>query len=94
MTHRASFAYLPYRGDKINSLNKSVSGNGIGAVLLDGGKGGQSSYFGIDNYIETVNSDPRVRGNGLDNKLSAKLSKLNIAPPPKKPKLKNITMNI
>jgi hypothetical protein len=70
-------------------------GSGYGTVLLDGGMGGQSSYFGIDHYIQTTGRDPRsVSGNGLADKISSKLKNLNIAPPTAKPKVKNIQLSI
>jgi len=93
---RTSHIMLP-NGSKMNSLRKTVVGGG-GSFLLDGGKGGQSSYNGIDDYIQTTNRNPRdyqsIKGNGLADKISSKLSKLNIAPPTAKPKLKNITLSI
>jgi hypothetical protein len=88
---------LPNSNVKINSLNRTIAGNGYGTVLLDGGLGGQSSYYGIDNYIQTTGRDPRTgssSGNGLADKISKKLSNLNIAPPIAKAKVKNITLSI
>lgn len=79
------------------SYNGAGYGCGFGAVLLDGGIGGQSSYFGIDHYIETTGRDPRTNkmvGQGLDDKIRSRLTKLNIAPPASKPKMKNITLSI
>lgn len=86
--------YLPH--GKINSISKKMVGGS--SFLLDGGMGGQSSYNGIDDYIQTTGRDPStlksVSGNGLADKIGHKLSKLNIAPPTSKPKIKNITLSI
>lgn len=95
---RTGHAIIPHYGVKMRSLTGTISGNGIGAVLLDGGQGGQSSYHGIDDYIETTNRKPynmkSVSGNGLADRISSKLSKLNIAPPVVKSKLKNIQLSM
>jgi hypothetical protein len=67
-------------------LECAVLGKGVGAVLLDGGMGGQSSYASLDRYTETTGMSPMVRevkGRGLE-KLSAKISGLSIMPPKKK----------
>lgn len=89
---------FPNSNAKMSALHRTVSGNGYGTVLLDGGLGGQSSYYGIDNYIQTTGRDPRnsqpLSGNGLADRISKKLSNLNIAPPIAKPKMKNITLSI
>lgn len=91
-THSVVF---PNGNIKMKSLTKSVQGNGVGAVLLDGGLGGQSSYYGVDNYIQTTGRDPRVtNGKGLSDRISSKLSKLHIAPPTSNKKVKNITLSI
>ena len=93
---RTSHIMLPGSG-KMSTLKRSMVGSGYGAVLLDGGMGGQSSYFGIDNYIKTTGRDPRstikTQGSGLADKIASKLSKLSIAPI-SKPKMKNITLSI
>lgn len=100
---RTNHIVFPNSNAKMKSLTRSFNGAGYGAVLLDGGLGGQSSYYGIDNYIETTGRDPRKKispsGNGLADRISSKLSKLNIsksniAPPTSKPKIKNITLSI
>jgi len=93
---RTGHAVIPHYGVKMRSLTGTISGNGVGAVLLDGGLGGQSSYHGIDDYIATVRKTPRtqVSGNGLADRISSKLSKLNIANPIAKTKLKNIQLSI
>lgn len=87
--------YLPNRNTRLNSLSKSnaKSGSGMGSVLLDGGLGGQSSYTSIDAYERATGR--KLEGSGLDDKISAKLSKLNIDLTPKNPfKKKNITMHV
>lgn len=93
---RTSHIFLPNSNAKLKSLTRTFNGGGYGAVLLDGGKGGQSSYHSIDNYLETTKqtTNHNVSGNGLADRISAKLSKLNIAPPIKKPKVKNITLSL
>jgi hypothetical protein len=100
MSRRTSQVIFPGNGAKMNTLHRSMVGNGYGTVLLDGGLGGQSSYFGIDNYIQTTGRDPRThktlipKGEGLADKISSKLRNLNIAPPTNKPKVKNISLSI
>lgn len=92
-----SHIMFPNSNAKMKTLTRSFNGGGYGTVLLDGGLGGQSSYFGIDNYIETTGRDPRSNkqvGRGLDDKIASKLRNLNITPPTAKPKMKNITMSI
>lgn len=87
---------LPLRQTKLNTLSR----NPVGGFLLDGGKGGQNSYYGIDDYIETTGRNPyasnnsSVMGKGLDDKIRNKLQSLNISKPTvAKPKVKNITMS-
>jgi len=90
-THSIVF---PNGNVKMKSLTKSIQGNGIGTVLLDGGIGGQSSFYGVDNYIQTTGRDPRVSsGKGLADRISSKLSKLHINPSTKQ-KVKNITLSL
>lgn len=36
----------------------SNQGRGIGAVLVDGGLGGQSSFYSVDDYVATTNASP------------------------------------
>ena len=95
---RTSHIVLPNSNAKMKTLTRSFNGGGygcgVGAVLLDGGLGGQSSYNGIDDYYETVKRPVQSRGKGLDDKISSKLRNLNIAPPTSKPKMKNITLSI
>lgn len=89
-----SHIMFPNSNAKMRTLTRSFNGAGYGTVLLDGGKGGQSSYWGIDHYIQTTGRDPRQAGNGLSDKINNRLSKLNIAPPTSKPRVKNITLSI
>lgn len=93
MSLRTRHTVFPHSNARMRTLTRSFNGNGVGAVLLDGGVGTKSSYFGIDNYLETVNQ-PKPRGRGLSDKINHKLGKLNIAPPTSKPKVKNITLSI
>lgn len=68
----------------------SKEGKGIGAVILDGGLGGQSSYSSIDNYVATTNTNPNISayGNGLKGleKIRNKMENLIIKPSIRKPK--------
>jgi hypothetical protein len=91
---------FPNSNAKMNTSRRSIIGSG-GTVLLDGGRGGQSSYSSIDNYIETTGRDqrnmkitPLTKGEGLADKISSKLRNLNIAPPSSLPKRKNISLSI
>lgn len=74
-------------------------GEGMGSVLLrTAGGGAGSSYLDIDDYIATTGINPLTRvskssGQGIPSKLSAKLSKLNIAPPTENAR-KNIVMHM
>lgn len=96
MPVRTKHIFLPNSNAKMKSLTRSFNGGGYGAVLLDGGMGGQSSYNSLEHYYDTVNKEPNknARGYGLSDKISSKLNKLNIAPPSSKPKMKNITLSI
>lgn len=81
---------IPFRGQVMKSRGKHTIGGGMGSVLLNtGGAGGASSYIDIDDYITQTGRNP-LKGQGLGNKLSAKLSKLNIEPSASRQK--NITM--
>lgn len=100
--NKTSHIRLPFTNARIKTLNKAISGSGTGSVLLDNGMGGQSSYpGGVDDYIATTGRNPYTnvvdipskRGNGLADKLSRKLSALNIEKPSSLGKKKNITMN-
>lgn len=85
--------YFPTKGTGMHALTgraygkgalSATHGCGIGAVILDGGMGGQSSYMGIDDYLSTTKHKTKstyadASGEGLG-KLSAKLSGLTIKP--------------
>jgi hypothetical protein len=73
---------IPSLGQKERLLGK-----GTGSFLLDGGMGGQSSYTSPANYTATTGRVIRT-GGGLE-KLSSKLSQLNI-----KPKKQNIKFDL
>jgi hypothetical protein len=66
---------------------KGLYGMGTGSFLLDGGMGGQSSYPSLEAYTATTGRVIK-KGGGLE-KLSGKLSQLNI-----KPKKHNIKFDI
>ena len=71
-----------------------MGGRGVGAVLLDGGQGGQSSYQDIDDYINTTHIDPFVKpktGRGLHS-IGKKLEGLVLKPSVKKSQ--NINFNL
>ena len=87
---------IPLRNSKIQTLTRNITGG----FLLDGGKGSQNSYYGIDDYIQTTGRNPYadnnsvVSGKGLDDKIRNRLQNLNISKPNiSKPKVKNITMS-
>jgi hypothetical protein len=94
---RTKIVKLPNTNMSLNTLN----GRGVGAVLLDGGMGGQSSYHSTDDYYNTTGRDvytnrinkARPKGGELADKISEKLSKLKISDKPII-KRKNITLNI
>ena len=68
-------------------------GKGVGAVLLDGGMGGQSSYSSVDDYERTTGIDIRGAGRKMDmSRMSKKLENLMIKPTSKK--IKNINFSI
>jgi hypothetical protein len=68
-------------------------GKGIGAVLLDGGMGGQSSYSSVDDYERTTGIDIRGAGRKMDmSRMSKKLENLMIKPTSRK--IKNINFSI
>lgn len=88
--------------NSLSSYHKNMSfikGSGNGSVLLrKGGGGSASSYMDMDDYISTTGINPYARaspvmGKGIPSHLSAKLSKLSIAPPTKQQR-KNIIMNM
>lgn len=93
-THRA---YVPLMGHYGFSRHTrgSIQGKGIGAVLLDGGMGGASSYSGLDDYISTTGVNPyNINGSGLGKSITSKLGKLNIQKVPEKKKRANINFSL
>ena len=99
---------FPHSNAKMRCMNRLTKnggtvGCGIGGVLLDGGIGGQSSYYSLDNYVDTTGRNPITNainrpqqiqltsGSGLADKIADKLSKLKLDKPKKKKK--NITMS-
>jgi hypothetical protein len=78
----------PSLGQKEKMIaDRRLLGKGTGSFLLDGGMGGQSSYTSPANYTATTGRVIRT-GGGLE-KLSSKLSQLNI-----KPKKQNIKFDL
>ena len=74
------------------------SGTGVGAVLLDGGLGGQSSYSSLDDYVNTTGVNPLARptlskGRGGLAKMNAQIENLLVKPKGKR-KEKNINFNL
>lgn len=71
-------------------------GKGVGAVLLDGGLGGQSSYSGIDDYERTTGRPSMGSGMKMDmskmSRMSKKLENLMLKPTAKKVKNINFSM--
>ena len=115
MVHRAHNIMFPHSNARMRALNRHIMGGGynsnckpigegIGGVLLDGGIGGQSSYYSLMDYENTTKRDPMTNtisrpqriqlksGTGLADKIASKLSKLKLDKP-HKPKRKNITMS-
>ncbi len=90
MALRTSHIHLPGRADKINTLYRRAVGKGVGAVLLDGGLGGQSSYHSLDDYYSTANIG-EASGRGLSDKIGDRLSRLKINKS-SKPRMKNIVI--
>ena len=83
---------IPGSNAKMRTLTRSFNGAGYGAVLLDGGLGGQSSYSSIDDYIEKTGRNPKSStGRGLSDKINDKLKNLTID---NKPKRKNIRLSL
>jgi hypothetical protein len=105
-----SHIFLPHSSAKLRALNRAsvnprIHGTGAPSFLLDGGIGGQSSYYSIQDYINTTGRDPYNNkidrsqaipalksGTGLADKIASKLSKLSLEKP-KKAKKKNIVMS-
>lgn len=90
--NRSNKIFIPRMNKTIVSRHTrgSKEGRGIGAVIMDGGLGGQSSYSSIDNYLATTNASPNVSafGNGLKGleKIRNKMENLVIKPSTRKPK--------
>lgn len=96
--NRSNIVFIPRVNKTIISRQTrgSKKGRGIGNVILDGGLGGQSSYFSVDDYISTTKASPIIatsgRGiKGLDS-IRNNLENLIIKPSVKKPK--NIKFSI
>ena len=93
-THRAYIPGMKHFGLARHTRGK-MEGKGIGAVLLDGGLGGASSYDGVDDYIRTTGVNPsNIRGSGLGKSITSKLSGINIQKPPTKRKPQNINFTL
>jgi len=102
--NKTSHIRLPFTNAKIKTLTSNVVGRGIGTVLLDNGIGGQSSYYSIEDYMDTTGRDiysgrvkrqpvKQIGGVGLSDKISQKLAALNIEKPKKGLKKKNIVID-
>jgi len=93
--NRAKSVYIPRLNKRIVSQHTRgfKEGKGIGAVLLDGGLGGQSSYSSMDDYLATTNA-PAPIGSGLKglDKIRGKMENLVIKPSTHK--VKNIKFTI
>lgn len=96
--NRANRVFIPRVNKTMvaRHVRGSKEGRGIGAVLLDGGLGGQSTYASIDDYIATTHASPVVAsaGQGLKglDKIRNKMENLVIKPATRKPK--NIKFNM
>jgi hypothetical protein len=92
--NRANKVFLPKMNKTQISRHTrgSISGRGVGAFLLDGGLGGQSSYQSVDDYISTTNASPVVStgsiGSGLKGleRIRSKMENMVIKPSIRKPK--------
>ena len=77
---------------------RGIRGEGVGSVLLNkGGAGAGSSYDSLDEYIHTTGRNPYAQSSGRGiggDKFKASLESLNIKPPTKKPKAKNINFSL
>lgn len=75
------------------TIVKPSKGLGMGALLLDGGKGSGNTYHSVDDYFATTNRPTRNGGQGLGaGNFKDKLDSLLIKSQPKKPK--NIKFNM
>jgi hypothetical protein len=68
---------------------EAVMGKGTGSFLLDGGRGGQSSYANVGEYARATGRvvPPPIKGMGIE-KLSDKIQGLSIQPKKKKNNIK------
>ena len=93
-THRAYIPKMGHYGLSRHTRGK-IEGKGIGAVLLDGGIGGASSYDGMDDYISTTGVKPSsFRGTGLGKSVNSKLAGMSIQKAPVKRKPQNINFTL
>jgi len=93
---RSTVIKLPHSSTTMNTLTRRVNGSGVGAVLLDGGMGSQSSYTSQEDYERTTGRKLRdsnilnvKKGKGLADKIGSSLSKVEL----KAPKKKNIVLD-
>ena len=86
--NRSTLVYFPKMNKTTiaRQTRGAKSGRGIGAVLLDGGLGGQSSYFSMDDYLATTKAPAPIGSGfrGLD-KIRSKMENLVIKPTIRKP---------
>jgi hypothetical protein len=93
--------YMPMCGGTIYAGSKKhINGKG-GAVLLNGGMGGPgagSSYYSLDDYINTTGLDPYAKntksGRGIKNNSSLNFKLEQLTAKPNKKKEKNINFNL
>ncbi len=71
---------------------RGMKGGGAGAVLLDGGKGGQSSYSSVEEYTATTGRNPMSAPKGLGLMNSSALQNLVIKKNGKKTKNINFSL--
>jgi hypothetical protein len=86
---------IPGKNNSSVMTGARMKGRGIGAVLLDGGTGGQSSYSSVDDYMATTNARyPKSTGAGLSglDQIRGKMENLMIKP--KVQKSKNIKFSL
>ena len=87
--NRTNITYFPRVNKTLVSRHTrgTKQGRGIGAVILDGGMGGQSSYPSIDQYLASTNA-PAPIGSGLKglDKIRGKMENLVIKPSVRKTK--------
>jgi len=101
MVRKINKAVLPMSGGTIRtSTRQHIQGRGVGAVLLDGGLGGQSSYASLDDYIHTTHQNPfkkepqTIKGLGIE-AMNKKIENLLVKSRKHNPKKdKNINFNL